>query len=157
MSTILSEDQLFNLLDHVDFIKGGEGPEKEGPEVFQLIVTGPDAVHIKLWCSLHIPPGNPDLVIAEFELEDDAKFPLMNGPDDKYEPEEDMPIVDTLNTEPTEREILTSTRGGSKPLRKLRQSRRRRGEDILEVYNLLSQIQGTLCSKAGFNSLPMIY
>lgn len=132
------------MLDHIDFIKGGEGPEKDGPEVFQLIVTGPDAVHIKLWCSLHIPPGNPDLIIAEFELEDDDKFPLMNGPEDVYEPEDDMPVVNTLQAEPTESEIVASTKGVSKPLRKLRQSRRRRGGDILEVYNLLSQIQGAL-------------
>lgn len=127
------------MLDHMDYVLRGEGPRKDGPEVFQLSLIGPDAALLKVWCSLHIPEANPDLVICEFELEDDSKYPVNNGPDDGLTAPEN-----TLGYEPPEEVLTASSTSLHKPLRKLRHSRRRKGQDVLEVFNTLAQIQGGL-------------
>jgi light-regulated signal transduction histidine kinase (bacteriophytochrome) len=141
---ILSEEQADNLLDHIDFIKDEEADvASNGPEVFIISVRVPGEKRSrKLWCAIHQSDRNPGLIICEFELEDDHLFPLIP-------PEEDTPghPEDTLNSDPTEAELLESTEMISKPLRVLRRARKRRGEAAaMEVFNIMSQVQEQLAA-----------
>ena len=138
---ILSEDQSDNLLDHIDFIRDEEAdPATNGPEVFTMSIRTPSRKLNKVWCAMHINENNRDLIICEFELEDDPINPLV--PTDEATPE---PPEDTLNSEPTPEEFAESTVNASKPLRVLRSARKRKGEAAaMEVFNILSQVQEQL-------------
>ncbi|KAG9247124.1 PHY1, histidine kinase-group VIII protein [Calycina marina] len=145
---ILSEEQEENLLDHVDFIRDEEAdPAANGPEVFTLTVKMPRATgnakrSHKLWCAMHINPANPELIIVEFELDDDPMYPLVPPDCDTPEPPEN-----TLNSNPSQEEYVESTHAMSKPLRVLRSARKRKGEAAaMEVFNIMSQVQEQLSS-----------
>jgi hypothetical protein len=142
---ILSEEQCDNLLDHVDFIRDEEAdPASNGPEVFTLSLR-PPRLHKrsqKFWCAMHINPAAPNLIICEFEVDDDQEYPLVPPNDDTPEPPEN-----TLNSKPTEEEYMESTQNTSKPLRVLRSARKRKGEAAaMEVFNIMSQVQEQLAS-----------
>jgi len=117
----LSDEQADHLAEHIDFVRGDSDARIDGPEVFSLHVTGPDAIQIKLWCAIHLLAGDKSLFICEFELEDDNKFPLSPACD-RSEP------LETFDSNPTHEEILESTMSSSKPLRVLRSARKRRGD-----------------------------
>ena len=141
---ILSEEQGDNLLDHLDFIKDAESdPEVDGPEVFTLSIKAPTMKRTrKLWCAMHINKRNPELIICEFELEDDPDFPLV--PDNESTPE---PPEDTLQGNPTADELAESTVNASKPLRVLRTARKKKGDAAaMEVFNIMSQVQEQLAN-----------
>lgn len=140
---ILSEEQADNLLDHIDFIRDEEADvATNGPEVFTLTVRGPDKKARKFWCAMHINPANPNLVICEFELEDDLVNPLV--PSSELTPE--LP-EDTLQSNPTAEEFAESTQNISRPLRVLRSARKRKGEAAaMEVFNIMSQVQEQLAA-----------
>lgn len=140
---ILSEEQADNLLDHVDFIKDEEAdPATNGPEVFTLSIKPPKKRSVKLWCAMHINPSYPDVIICEFELDDDQIHPLMAPHEETPEPPED-----TLDSQPTEEEYTESTQISSKPLRVLRSARKRKGEAAaMEVFNIMSQVQEQLAN-----------
>lgn len=140
---ILSEEQMANLLDHLDFIRDAAAdPALNGPEVFTLAVRSPGKRSIKMWCAMHINEKNSDLVICEFELEDDQVNPLVHAVDSSPEPPED-----TLQSNPSAEEFAESTTISSKPLRVLRNARRRRGDAaVMEVFNIMSQVQEQLAS-----------
>jgi light-regulated signal transduction histidine kinase (bacteriophytochrome) len=141
---ILSEEQCDNLLDHVDFIRDEEAdPATNGPEVFMISIRGPRSrKNQKLWCAMHINPSQPEIIICEFELDDDQMHPLV--PPNEKTPE---PPEDTLHNNPTAEEIAESTHVTSKPLRVLRSARKRKGEAAaMEVFNIMSQVQEQLAS-----------
>ena len=140
---ILSEEQADNLLDHVDFIRDDDmDPATNGPEVFTLAIRSPSRKAQKMWCAMHINQNNRDLIICEFELEDDPINPLV--PTGEATPE---PPEDTLNSDPTPEEYAESTHNISKPLRVLRSARKRKGEAAaMEVFNIMSQVQEQLAS-----------
>jgi hypothetical protein len=140
---ILSDEQADNLLDHVDFIRDEEADVViNGPEVFTVSVRSPTRRSNKLWCAMHINDRHPDLIICEFELEDDQENPLV--PTNEATPE---PAEDTLGSEPTHEELLESTHNASKPLRVLRSARKRKGEAAaMEVFNIMSQVQEQLAA-----------
>lgn len=140
---ILSEEQAANLLDHLDFIRdAAEDPALNGPEVFTLAVRSPGRRITKMWCAMHVNTKNPDLVICEFELEDDTVNPLVPAGDGTPEPPED-----TLQSNPSAEELAESTTVSSKPLRVLRNARRRKGDAaVMEVFNIMSQVQEQLAS-----------
>lgn len=95
----------------------------------------------KLWCAIHNNPANPDVIICEFELEEDPEFPLVP----QHASETPEPAEDTLNSQPTEEELKESTEAQNKPLRILRSARKRRGEAAaMEVFNIMSQVQEQL-------------
>lgn len=97
---------------------------------------------VKLWCAIHVHPAHPDLIICEFELDDDHDFPLR--PEDERTP--DMP-EDTLRGNPTMEELAESTEITSKPLRVLRSARKRRGEaGAMQVFDIMSQVQEQLAA-----------
>ena len=140
---ILTEEQQDNLLDHIDFIRDEDAdPAINGPEVFSISIRHPKRRSMKLWCAIHISPAHPDLVICEFELDDDQDYPLR--PADEMTP--DTPH-DTLQANPTLEEIEESTAILSKPLRILRSARKRRGEQgAMQVFDIMSQVQEQLAS-----------
>lgn len=140
---ILSEDQTDNLLDHIDFIRDDEADVAvNGPEVFTMSIRSPHRRSQKLWCAMHINDRNPNLLICEFELEDDPDNPLVPANDATPEPPED-----TLQGDPTPEELQDSTENASRPLRVLRSARKRKGEAAaMEVFNIMSQVQEQLAS-----------
>ena len=140
---ILSEEQADNLLDHVDFIRDEDADVvTNGPEVFTMSIRNPSRKSQKFWCAMHINERNPNLVICEFELEDDPINPLVPPNDMTPEPPED-----TLDSRPTQEEYLESTQNSSKPLRVLRSARKRKGEAAaMEVFNIMSQVQEQLAA-----------
>lgn len=140
---ILSEEQADNLLDHLDFIRDEEAdPATNGPEVFTLSIRSPQRNTQKLWCAMHINDRNADLIVCEFELEDDQIYPLVPPGETTPEPPED-----TLQNKPTAEEFAESTVTNSKPLRVLRKARKRRGEAAaMEVFNIMSQVQEQLAN-----------
>ncbi|XP_044719092.1 phytochrome domain-containing protein [Hirsutella rhossiliensis] len=141
---ILTEEQQDNLLDHIDFIRDEDAdPAVNGPEVLSLSIRPPKKrKSVKFWCAIHINPAHPDLVICEFELDNDHEYPLR--PADELTP--DVPH-DTLHSNPTLEEIEQSTEILSKPLRILRSARKRRGEQgAMQVFDIMSQVQEQLAS-----------
>ncbi|MCJ1463866.1 Light-sensor Protein kinase [Pseudocyphellaria aurata] len=141
---ILSEDQTDNLLDHVDFVRDDDAdPATNGPEVFTIAIHSPMAHTLqKLWCAMHANQSNRDLIICEFELEDDTVNPLVPVGEATPEPPED-----TLHSNPTAEEFAESTVNSSKPLRVLRSARKRKGEAAaMEVFNIMSQVQEQLAN-----------
>ncbi|CAJ2504703.1 Uu.00g120970.m01.CDS01 [Anthostomella pinea] len=140
---IFSEEQAENLLDHIDFIRDDEAdPVSNGPDVFSISVRPPKQRTIKLWCAMHINDSHPDLILCEFELEDDAQHPL-RPPDENSSDEPE----DTLYQQPTAEELHESTEVGSRPLRVLRSARKRRGEaGAMQVFDVMSQVQEQLAN-----------
>ncbi|KAK3181993.1 hypothetical protein K4F52_006732 [Lecanicillium sp. MT-2017a] len=146
---IFSEDQQDNLLDHIDFIRDEDAdPAANGPEIVGLTVRHPKLnKSFKLWCALHINAAHPDLILCEFELDDDTTYPLR--PAGEISPD---PPTETLQSNPTQEEIEQSTEMASKPLRILRSARKRRGEQgAMQVFDILSQVQEQLASAASLD------
>lgn len=141
---ILTEEQQDNLLDHIDFIRDEDAdPAANGPEVFSLSIRGRKGKrNTKLWCAMHINPAHPDLIICEFERDDDQEFPL------RPLEENNAPTpTDTLNGNPTMEQIGESTEILSKPLRILRSARKKRGgQGAMQVFDIMSQVQAQLSS-----------
>ena len=150
---ILSEEQTDNLLDHVDFIRDDDvDPATNGPEVFTLAIRTPSKKTHKLWCAIHSNQNNRDLMICEFELEDDQLNPLVPVGEGTPEPPED-----TLQSHPTPEEYAESTVNASKPLRVLRSARKRKGEAAaMEVFNIMSQVQEQLANAANLEAFLKI-
>ena len=150
---ILSDEQTDNLLDHLDFIRDDEAdPATNGPEVFTIAIRAPKRRTQKLWCAMHINTNNPDLIICEFELEDDTHNPLVPAGEATPEPPED-----TLQGDPTPEEYAESTVNMSKPLRVLRSARKRRGEAAaMEVFNIMSQVQEQLANATSLDTFLKI-
>jgi light-regulated signal transduction histidine kinase (bacteriophytochrome) len=141
---IWSEEQADNLLDHLDFIRDKEAADvsANGPEVFMLSIRPPHQRTLKLWCAMHISEANRDLVICEFEMEDDQINPLVPAGDSTPESP-----ADTLGSHPTPEELAESTERINKPLRVLRSARKKRGEAAaMEVFNIMSQVQEQLAN-----------
>lgn len=140
---IFSEEQADNILDHIDFIRDEDtDPATNGPEVFSVSLRPPKGRNCKFWCAMHIPPSTPDLIVCEFELEDDHIHPLR--PADEMTP---PAPEDTLYQNPTLEEFNDSTEISSKPLRILRNARKRRGEaGAMQVFDIMSQVQEQLAS-----------
>ena len=140
---ILSDEQTDNLLDHIDFIRSEDvDPSTNGPEVFTLAIKSPSKETHKMWCAMHINESNRNLIICEFELEDDPINPLLPpGESSQDSPE------DTLDSNPSLEEYAESTVNISKPLRVLRGARKRKGEAAaMEVFNVMSQVQEQLAN-----------
>lgn len=140
---ILVEEQADNLLDHVDFIRDDDADVlTNGPEVFTISIRTTQRKSQKLWCAMHINDANPNLIICEFELEDDLVNPLVPSNEETPEPPED-----TLGSRPTQEEYEESTQNSSKPLRVLRSARKRKGEAAaMEVFNIMAQVQEQLAA-----------
>ena len=147
---ILSDEQGDTLLDHVAYVREeGFDPESDGPDVFILSVNKPTGPPVRFWCAVHVNHTNPDIVICEFEFEDDR----LNPPSQSVSSSPNTP-VDTQRADPTPEQLAESTVDTSQPLRILRNSRRRRGETAsMEVFNIISQIQDQLSRAQTLDSM----
>lgn len=150
---ILTEEQADNLLDHIDFIRDEEAdPASNGPDVFTISIRPPQTKSIKLWCAIHINNSHPDLIICEFEKEDDQENPLR--PPGELTPGEPE---DTLYQNPTVEELHESTEISSRPLRILRSARKKRGEaGPMQVFDIMSQVQEQLSNAPNLAKLLKI-
>ncbi|EKV11459.1 Sensor histidine kinase/response regulator, putative [Penicillium digitatum] len=138
---LLSEDQADTLLDHIDFVRDdAHDPSVDGPEVFNMSMRTADGKRCKFWCATHVSQTQKDLVICEFEREDDEVNPLnVEGLAPPAVP------ADTLGIVPTPNQLAASTINISQPLRILRNARRRKGEaSSMEAFSILTQIQEQL-------------
>ncbi|PWY75374.1 hypothetical protein BO70DRAFT_363954 [Aspergillus heteromorphus CBS 117.55] len=147
---LLQEDQVDILLDHLDFIRDDVyDPAADGPEVFILAVNNRLGRPRRFWCAIHVHPDHRDVIICEFELEDDRINPLnVAGRNTPTTP------TDTLGFEFTADKWTGSTVNISQPLRLLRNARRRRGEAAaMEVFSIVSQIQDQLGNATNIDQL----
>ncbi|KAH8704935.1 putative sensor histidine kinase/response regulator [Talaromyces proteolyticus] len=147
---ILSEEQEDNILDHIDFIRDEAcDPRVHGPEVFILSIANPAGEMKKFWCAMHVNDANKNLIICEFEFEDDLVNPLnVSG-----QTTPDAPS-DTLGIDPSPEELAASTINMSRPLRVLRNARRGKGEAAaMKVFNILTQIQEQLSAASTLDLL----
>lgn len=147
---ILKDDQADTLLDHIDFIRDEAfDPTIDGPEVFLLSVKTLSRHSRRFWCAIHYSPSNPNLIICEFELEDDKMNPLnVSGQSTPTAPSV------KLGMEPTSEQLAGSTSSVNQPLRVLRNARRRKGEAAaMEVFSILTQIQDQLARTDTLDSL----
>jgi light-regulated signal transduction histidine kinase (bacteriophytochrome) len=147
---ILKDDQADSLLDHIDFVRDDAyDPASDGPEVFVMSIISPSGETRRFWCAVHISQAQKDMIICEFEMEDDEVNPLNVG----GQATPAVP-VDTLGTLPNPEQIAASTINLSQPLRVLRNARRRRGEAAaMEVFSILTQIQEQLGRANDLDSL----
>ena len=145
---VLSEEQAENLLERIDFIRDEDAdPAVHGPEVFLIIIKSPEHRSQKLWCAMHINIRNKDLIICEFELENDSQNPLAPAGEDTPELPED-----TLHGDPTEEELAESTTAANKPLRVLRNARKRHSAAAaMDVFNIMSQVQDQLANASNLD------
>ncbi|GLB08244.1 light-sensor Protein kinase [Aspergillus tubingensis] len=149
-SDLLQDDQTDILLDHIDLIRDdGYDPVSDGPEVFILAVKDRFGRPRRFWCAIHVNTAHRDVLICEFELEDDRINPLnVAGRTTPTSP------TDTLGFEPTPDQLASSTVNISQPLRVLRNARRRRGEAAaMEVFSIVSQIQDQLGDAQNMDAL----
>jgi len=138
---ILKDDQADSLLDHIDFVRDDAyDPTLDGPQVFGLSTVLPSGDERRFWCAVHLSQAQKDLIICEFEMEDDEVNPLnVSGQTTPAVP------IDTLGALPNQEQFAASTMNMSQPLRVLRNARRRRGEAAaMEVFSILTQIQEQL-------------
>ncbi|KAJ5773728.1 hypothetical protein N7457_008624 [Penicillium paradoxum] len=143
---ILNDDQADTLLDHMDFVRDDAyDPSVDGPEVFALSTRTSTGESRHFWCATHVCPTQKDLIICEFELEDDDVNPLnVAGHATPAHPPDPLGNS-SLGFTPTAEQLAASTINISQPLRVLRNARRRRGKAAnMEVFSILSQIQEQL-------------
>ena len=140
-SDILNTHETENMLDHIDYVRDKTSDVGvNGPEVFILTIVPPGKDPTKYWCAIHASNANRGLVICEFERENDKEYPLAPLDDQTLQPPED-----TIDSQPTDEELVESTRALSRPLRLLRGERKRNGEvGPMEVFNVMSQVQEQL-------------
>ncbi|KAJ5465552.1 hypothetical protein N7530_009339 [Penicillium desertorum] len=147
---ILSEEQTDTLLDHVEFVRDDAyDPSIDGPEVFNMSIRRADGERCKFWCATHVSQTQKDLIICEFEREDDEVNPLnVEGLTTPAVP------ADTLGIVPTPAQLAASTINISQPLRVLRNARRRKGEaSAMEAFSILTQIQEQLGRTSNLDQL----
>jgi light-regulated signal transduction histidine kinase (bacteriophytochrome) len=147
---LLHGEQAEFFWDYVETVRDQTwDPQVDGPEVFILPIPQPDSQLKRFWCAVHVNTANRDLVLCEFEAEDDRLNPQnVSG--------EAAPLipVDTLGLESTPDEIAASTVNLSRPLRILRQARKRQGEAAaMEAFSIMSQIQEQLGRAEGTEDL----
>ncbi|KAJ5918372.1 CheY-like superfamily [Penicillium verhagenii] len=140
---ILKQDQRAILLEHLDYARDDSCDLIiDGPEVFLLTIEQPSGSPVRFWCATHVSQENKDIVICEFELENDQLNPL-NLEDQKL-PETPTSTLQT-NPPPTEAQYAGSTISASNSVRSIRDARMRKGEAAsMQVFGVLSQIQAQL-------------
>jgi light-regulated signal transduction histidine kinase (bacteriophytochrome) len=147
---IMISDQADTLLAHLNFVRGGAySLEIDGPEVFPLSIVRPNGESCRLWCAAHACQTHKDLIICEFELEDDEVNPPNN-----HGAETPLSPTNTLDVLPTAERFTASTMKISEPLRVLRSSQQMMGEAAaMEALSILSQIQEQLGQADNFDTL----
>ncbi|KAJ5613649.1 hypothetical protein N7528_007303 [Penicillium herquei] len=140
---ILREDQRAVILEHLDYVRDDSYDLIiDGPEVFLLTIEQPNGTSIRFWCATHVTQETKDIIICEFEPENDQLNPL--NVEDQTPPGTPISTLQT-NPPPTEAQYAESTISASNSVRSIREARLRRGEAAsMQVFGVLSQIQAQL-------------
>jgi light-regulated signal transduction histidine kinase (bacteriophytochrome) len=147
---IFAEDEANNLRDRINFVKGQETDEAATePQVFAVKLEISQGLSRTLWCAAHRHHATPDLIICEFEPEDDQLYPFV--PPAHLVPDV---VESTLDSKPTPEEYLESTENKSRPLRAPQSARKRSGGMYaLDALNVLSQVQEQLAAAPDLETL----
>lgn len=150
ITEILSEEQQDNLQTHIDSIRDDvDNVTLNGPEIFNTSITNPAGERVKLWCGTHINPSRPDLIVCEFEREDDPDYPLT--PDSSSN--SNRP-TNTLISMPTEEGVVKSTRTTTKPLRVPHGARLGKStSNPMQIFDSLGKIQDQLAEATSIDGL----
>lgn len=140
---LLNENQRNVFLEHLDYARDDSYDLIiDGPEVFLLTIRQPSGDDIRFWCAAHVNQENKDIVICEFELENDRLNPL--NVEDRNPPDTPISTLQT-NPPPTEAQYAESTVSASNSVRSIRDARFKKGEAAaMQVFGVLSQIQAQL-------------
>ncbi|BFZ60602.1 hypothetical protein YB2330_001642 [Saitoella coloradoensis] len=146
----LTDDSAEDLLEHLDYAKeDGHNLDESGPEILNVVGRTAKGEEWKAWCAIHASPANKELIVMEFELEDDPRAPIPStptteiGPDDIHLESQEEPY------EPSADDLAESTTNMAKPLRQLARARRTKGKQgPIEIFNILSQISEQLAAAA---------
>ena len=140
---LLNENQKTVFLEHLDYVRDDSYDLIiDGPEVFLLTIEQPSGDSIRVWCAAHVNQENKDIIICEFELENDRLNPL--NIEDRNPPHTPISALQT-NPPPTEAQYTESTVSASNSVRSIRDARFRKGEAAsMQVFGVLSQIQAQL-------------
>ncbi|KAL1641218.1 hypothetical protein SLS61_010167 [Didymella pomorum] len=138
---IFAEDQANDLTDHISLVKEqGTDEVATAPQIFAVKLEIRQGVSKTLWCAVHRHHAAPDLIICEFEPEDDQLYPFAAP---RHLVPED--VKSALDSKPTPEEYFESTEDKSRPLRGPQSVRVRSGGTYaLDAFNVLSQVQKQL-------------
>ncbi|POS86737.1 hypothetical protein EPUL_001736 [Erysiphe pulchra] len=141
-------------IDRIKFTRNVDTSDY-GPEVFTLSIKQPSSKKDDnqiLWCAMHIHPSQSELIICEFELDNDSLHPLF--------PEDNVPSElpeDTLNSCPNENDYAESTIHINKPLRINNISQKREGgASAIDMFSTISQVLEQLSAAPDSNSFCKI-
>ncbi|CAG7920650.1 unnamed protein product [Penicillium olsonii] len=152
---VLKEDQQAIFLEHLDNVRDDSYDLTiDGPEVFLVAIQGATGNLTRYWCATHVSQENKDIIICEFELEDDQLNPLNIE-------SENLPATPTntlrTNPPPSEEQYFQSTTSASNSVRSIRDARRRKGEAAaIQVFGTLSQIQAQLAQETDHDTLLQV-
>ena len=151
---VLQRDDAETLQDQIMFIQDQNQStdrnesKDDGADVFAITGYGKDdSVTWSCWCAIHISYVNDvELIILEFEAQQDAKFPLINAMEVPSSP---PPSKDLQSDQLNESEYLESIMSISKPLRLFggRNSGQRRlaqSYQSMDHFRVLTQINDQL-------------
>ncbi|CAG7950169.1 unnamed protein product [Penicillium salamii] len=152
---VMKEDQQAIFLEHLDNVRDDSYDITiDGPEVFLVAIQGAAGNVTRFWCATHVSQENKDIIICEFELEDDQLNPLNieNG---------NLPATPTntlqTNPPPSDEQYFKSTTSASSSVRSIRDARRRKGEAAaIQVFGTLSQIQAQLAQETDHDRLLQV-
>ncbi|CAG8234664.1 unnamed protein product [Penicillium salamii] len=146
---IMSENQITRFTEHLDYVRDdGHDLDADGPEVFLLSILSSGETR-RFWCAAHVSQENKDIIICEFELEEDRLNPLnveddLTGTPLATTPSSEVP-TNILGIKPTPAQFTASTVSSSQSFRALRYARRRKGEAAaMQIFNTISPIQEQL-------------
>lgn len=150
-SDILREEYIATFTEHLDYVRDdGHDVDADGPEVFLLPILLPSGDARRFWCAAHVSQENKDIIICEFELEEDHLNPLnvedqlLGSTTPGTTPTSEAP-TSFLGIKPTPAQFAASTVSSSQSFRALRHARRRKGEAAaMQIFDTISPIQDQL-------------
>jgi hypothetical protein len=111
-------------------------------DVFTMTLLTRNNKESRYWCALHLSTGTNDLVICEFETQEDTFFP--GAPGVQTLPQTP---VRTLDNDVVEEERAKSITSRSQPLRALQVARQQQSRiGFMEMFNSMSQVQSQLAA-----------
>ncbi|KAI9863213.1 MAG: Light-sensor Protein kinase [Trichoglossum hirsutum] len=150
---IMSVEQAEIFLSHIDFVQHEDySPDTSGPHVFPISILTPGGEAIRMWCAVHTFEENGELIICEFEHQDDQLFPI------RSDEEEQPDVVDTLKSNPTQEDFDESTIDTSKPFRAPPRGRGGTSGEVtqMEVYDVMSQVHEMLSAAPNLEAFVKI-
>ena len=152
---MLEEEDAEVMQDAVEnLLQGADDLLESGPHQFEitgygLVGTGTDGPQSRnewsCWCSMHQPSlqKRPNLLIIEFELQDDPINPPYTEPAEPPTDEERTGLSGEPYR-PTEEDLKESTTSLAKPIRTLRKKRAAQANKTFNLFQTLNQVTDQL-------------